>query len=501
MNKNEKDIKLALIEATNSTRKKYSNLLNGRKECNRILEEQFKPITSKLNTLIGMNNGCDSHGDDGNITQIPNSNFISQMTDDNNDDDDEQSDTSESTRVNRNIQQYKNQIYQNSLIQRNRSNIDDIIKQEPQETVSNEEHLPEASTSQNVSDYVQHPNINNVPAKLADLKAKLAVEYAKSKLFSDSSNQIDDLVLAEIDLPPESSENESSDPDYTMSSESSDSDDDDADSMQWDDNEFNINLINKGNKRYRRDDIDYTDVGGFSKKANNSNKNQPNLRANERREKREDQTDNLKTITETIRRKNREKSVRFTKRDATFDGLSNVRKRKLAPEDPPEVNTGETPTKKTKKKTPNRKKNQCTSKYVPGKSIIQPKPRERSGVNLSKRVQSNVRKHKLTPEEPPELNIGEPPAKKPKKKSRHTSEYVPRKRIIRSTSSEFVGKGIGDNIMNCDGNVSNYKWWSDPNMLISRLKLLLASQSAGHDGHQNEIASILQELRDADIIE
>lgn len=88
-----------------------------------------------------------------------------------------------------------------------------------------------------------------------------------------------------------------------------------------------------------------------------------------------------------------------------------------------------------------------------------------------------------------------------KKKSQQTSEYVPGKRMTRSTSGERVGKGLDNNIMNCEGNESKYKWWSDPNILISRLKLLLASQSAGHDGHQNEIASILQELRDANIIE
>lgn len=45
-----------------------------------------------------------------------------------------------------------------------------------------------------------------------------------------------------------------------------------------------------------------------------------------------------------------------------------------------------------------------------------------------------------------------------------------------------------------------YEHWDDPNELIDRLRLLLASTSSGHKGHQNEINSIIEELREANII-
>lgn len=46
-----------------------------------------------------------------------------------------------------------------------------------------------------------------------------------------------------------------------------------------------------------------------------------------------------------------------------------------------------------------------------------------------------------------------------------------------------------------------YTYWDDPNELVERLMLLISSQQAGHTGHDNEIISIIEELREADIIE
>lgn len=46
-----------------------------------------------------------------------------------------------------------------------------------------------------------------------------------------------------------------------------------------------------------------------------------------------------------------------------------------------------------------------------------------------------------------------------------------------------------------------YTYWNDPNELVQRLRLLISSTSAGHNGHQNEISSIIEELREANIIE
>jgi hypothetical protein len=46
----------------------------------------------------------------------------------------------------------------------------------------------------------------------------------------------------------------------------------------------------------------------------------------------------------------------------------------------------------------------------------------------------------------------------------------------------------------------DYVHWNDPNELVERLRLLVGSQRAGHTGHNNEIVSILEELREAGII-
>lgn len=46
----------------------------------------------------------------------------------------------------------------------------------------------------------------------------------------------------------------------------------------------------------------------------------------------------------------------------------------------------------------------------------------------------------------------------------------------------------------------SYTYWNEPNELVDRLRLLIASKSAGHSGNTNEIMSIVEELREADII-
>lgn len=45
-----------------------------------------------------------------------------------------------------------------------------------------------------------------------------------------------------------------------------------------------------------------------------------------------------------------------------------------------------------------------------------------------------------------------------------------------------------------------YLYWDDPNELVERLSLLLASKQAGHTGHEREILSIEEELREAGYI-
>lgn len=47
---------------------------------------------------------------------------------------------------------------------------------------------------------------------------------------------------------------------------------------------------------------------------------------------------------------------------------------------------------------------------------------------------------------------------------------------------------------------TDYIYWDDPNELIERLKLLIASKSAGNSNHDNEILSVIEELKESGII-
>ncbi|XP_070154031.1 uncharacterized protein [Polyergus mexicanus] len=63
------------------------------------------------------------------------------------------------------------------------------------------------------------------------------------------------------------------------------------------------------------------------------------------------------------------------------------------------------------------------------------------------------------------------------------------------------GKGLfALRAMTLTDNKIDYVHWNDPNELVDRLRLLDASHQAGHNGHDNEILSIIEELREAGII-
>lgn len=62
-----------------------------------------------------------------------------------------------------------------------------------------------------------------------------------------------------------------------------------------------------------------------------------------------------------------------------------------------------------------------------------------------------------------------------------------------------VGKGMPRAVMLNDNKV-DYVHWDDPNELVDRLRLLEALRQAGHNAHDNEILSIIDELRKAGLI-
>lgn len=77
----------------------------------------------------------------------------------------------------------------------------------------------------------------------------------------------------------------------------------------------------------------------------------------------------------------------------------------------------------------------------------------------------------------------------------------------RNSKYKFVQKlyketqAAGKGLMKYSTNKIDYVHWSNINSLVNRLRLLIASQHAGNRNHGNEIQSILQELRDENIIE
>ena len=46
-----------------------------------------------------------------------------------------------------------------------------------------------------------------------------------------------------------------------------------------------------------------------------------------------------------------------------------------------------------------------------------------------------------------------------------------------------------------------YIYWDDPNELVERLRLITAAYQAGNAAHSNEIMAILEELREANLIQ
>lgn len=76
-------------------------------------------------------------------------------------------------------------------------------------------------------------------------------------------------------------------------------------------------------------------------------------------------------------------------------------------------------------------------------------------------------------------------------------------RIIKqlfNTRSNLLTKGSGLLLKSFDKRKPNYIYWNEPNELVDRLRLLVSSESAGHNNHKNEIISIVEELREANII-
>lgn len=60
-----------------------------------------------------------------------------------------------------------------------------------------------------------------------------------------------------------------------------------------------------------------------------------------------------------------------------------------------------------------------------------------------------------------------------------------------------TGYGLQKNLSNAQ---IEYEYWDNPNELVDRLRLLKASERAGHTNHTNEIIAIIEELKEANLI-
>lgn len=98
----------------------------------------------------------------------------------------------------------------------------------------------------------------------------------------------------------------------------------------------------------------------------------------------------------------------------------------------------------------------------------------------------------------------------------HRQKYQPDKQINSNSGYKYrniirhlflrSGKGVtgSEFIMEksaTDNETVQYMHWDDVNELVERLRLLIASQRAGHTGHDNEIVSLIEELREANVIQ
>ena len=71
--------------------------------------------------------------------------------------------------------------------------------------------------------------------------------------------------------------------------------------------------------------------------------------------------------------------------------------------------------------------------------------------------------------------------------------------IKRNETKNIKSGGNLPNIKKYNQN-TDFVYWDDPNELIERLQLLIASKNAGNNNHENEIISIIEELKEAGII-
>lgn len=71
--------------------------------------------------------------------------------------------------------------------------------------------------------------------------------------------------------------------------------------------------------------------------------------------------------------------------------------------------------------------------------------------------------------------------------------------VLKSKKISKFGGNIDSRFISYNNHI-DYIYFDDPNELCDRLKLLISSKASGNTNHQREINSIIEELRENDII-
>lgn len=119
-------------------------------------------------------------------------------------------------------------------------------------------------------------------------------------------------------------------------------------------------------------------------------------------------------------------------------------------------------------------------------SLIIAKPKAKKGIDPQYVVLSS------SDDDDSSEGVISPPAKRGIRGVKH--------RLIQGRMKRGNGIALPETMRYSKNQNVSYTYWNDPNELVDRLRLLVASKSAGHSGHVNEIMSIIEELREADII-
>lgn len=417
MNKREKELKQSVVKATESIRNKFKELFNEKSANKYILEEQYKPITTKLSSLIDVNRTLGGVKSDT-ISSKPNSSKNSSS--DNDDDDvmeveDITSDQSSETKtMNRNRRIFNQRVLRKSKNTRNGRRKGDSAKIANQLKMKNRArkidpgfgvrrsfyHLMKPTDTIDLSEDVdQSADENNQKDERIHLKEQWSPYSTKRSRgiqgdeISPHETQIEE-ELTKATLPPVDSDNNNNN----------------QSSLEWDD-EFKEERRNSKKSKTRINSSRLNTARAMKKNAEST---------------KAEQTENARKVLDEVYQKQYEKNYSHARRDASFDALSRLSKHKLVEEGIDDIEDLGEPSNKLK-----------TGSKRPG--------------------------------------IG--------KKG---------------------GKGLADmNIMQLGTGRScpnMYKYWNNVNELVARLRLLVSSKSSGHTGHDNEILSIIEELREADII-